>query len=219
MPIVRIGTKLVYFAHVPKCAGSAIEEYLAARFGPLGFLDRGHLRLPERQRWNVSSPQHIDAETLDRLLPPSFFAARFAVVRHPVDRLVSVFRYQRDVEETIVKDMPFSEWLDVVPDLLLHAPFHFDNHIRPMTEIVPQNAKIFRLEDGLDPVVEWLDKIAGFIGEPRVIQRTNTYVQRLAVRKKTPGPEIQISDTDRETIKKHYSIDFERFGYLEAVMQ
>ena len=28
MPIVRVKNKVLYFAHVPRCAGSAIENYL-----------------------------------------------------------------------------------------------------------------------------------------------------------------------------------------------
>ena len=52
MPIVRINSKLVYFAHVPKCAGSAVERYLAARFGPLGFLDSTYLKMRKSRRWN-----------------------------------------------------------------------------------------------------------------------------------------------------------------------
>jgi len=37
MPIFRINDQLHYFAHVPKCGGSAVETYLTRRFGPLGF--------------------------------------------------------------------------------------------------------------------------------------------------------------------------------------
>lgn len=96
MPIVRVGDQLVYFAHVPKCAGTSVEEYLAARFGPLAFLDRAY---PDRDgrdsAWNRTSPQHIDVATFERLFPADLFAASFTVVRHPANRLLSSYRFER----------------------------------------------------------------------------------------------------------------------------
>ena len=219
MPIVRIGAKLVYFAHVPRSAGSAIENYLVARFGPLGFLDRNYVSYPALQPWNVSSPQHIDVEAFDRLLPPSFFAARFAVVRHPIDRLISVFRFQRDIHNMIDSEQTFGAWLDRLPKLLQSDPYCFDNHVRPMAEIVPKNARVFRLEDGTTPVVAWLDDIAGFPGEPRKILPANTYEQRLVELKKEAGSVPEVSDADRVKIRTYYRIDFERFGYDEKAPQ
>jgi hypothetical protein len=44
MPYVTAAGKLIYFAHVPKAGGSSVENYLAARFGPLAMLDRNWTR-------------------------------------------------------------------------------------------------------------------------------------------------------------------------------
>jgi hypothetical protein len=49
--MIRTGRGLYYFAHVPKCAGTAVEDYLGRRFGGrnLALLDPRHY-LDERVR-------------------------------------------------------------------------------------------------------------------------------------------------------------------------
>ncbi len=215
MPILRIEGKLIYFAHVPKCAGTAIERYLGDRFGALAFLDRGYFNQPLRRRWNKTSPQHILVEALDRLFPPSFFDQSFAVVRHPVDRMISMFRYQRDVERTLERDAGFSAWLAGLTEEQQKRPFYLDNHTRPMSSFVPETAKVFRLEDGVNEIIPWLDKIVGSSDERFDIRERNTYGQRLAVEKLARGAETLVTAADRALIAKLYAIDFERFGYAK----
>src|SRR5690606_34944645 len=101
MPVFRIGDRLHYYAHVPKCGGSSVEAYLKARFGGLAFLNTRFLDLPEARRWTRSSPQHLPWDAFTRLVPADWIASSFAVVRHPVRRLVSAFQYQVEVEGTV----------------------------------------------------------------------------------------------------------------------
>lgn len=157
MPLVRIQDKLVYFAHVPRCAGSAIENYLTARFGPLALLDRRYFLKAKGARWSKTSPQHVDADTLARLLPPTFIDASVAVIRHPVARLRSVFLRHRDIEKNIPSDTDFDDWCTKLP----LRGFALDNHTRPMTDFIPKGCKLFRLEDGFEPLIAWLDALAG----------------------------------------------------------
>lgn len=214
MPIIRIGAKLIYFAHVPKCAGSSIENYLRDRFGPLGFLDRSFLSIPAARRWNQCSPQHIDTRSLRRLLPASLFDAIFAVVRHPVDRIVSVYRFQRDIAGIIPPDTGFGDWLAELEGQYDKDPFCYDNHAQPATNLIPKrNAKIFRLEDGLAPVVDWLDELAGNQDGPREIVVSNTYAQRLDRKQMSAGPASQVTETERRTIEDIFAADYKRFKY------
>ena len=210
MPIARADDKMIYYAHVPKCAGSAVEDYLAARFGPLAFRDTGHMRRPESRRWTRSSPQHVDRASLGRLFPPGFFDHVFAVVRHPVARLVSCWHFQLEVERSIASGITFSDWLLGIEDMWAEQPFAFDNHIRPMAEIVPEGARIFHLEHGLDAIVPWLDSIAGTDAGPRTMPRTNERGAHggKASAKLVPNP------SDLALIARLYAVDFERFGYL-----
>lgn len=217
MAIVQINSKLVFFAHIPRCGGSAIEEYLAERFGTLGFLDRFHLQVAQEERWSATSPQHITAAAMERLIPTQFFAARFSMVRHPVDRLVSVYLYQRDMENKIPKTQSFGSWLDELPERRLRSPFFYDNHVRPMGNFITRDTEVFRLEEGMGPVIVWLDKLAGNSDGPRRVQRVHTYTQVMTAYAKNPGPRPVVTDLERRKIRTQYAADFERFGYeIEA---
>lgn len=217
MPIVQIDHKLVYFAHVPRCAGSSVENYLHGRFGTLGFLDRGYLQTSPDQLWNKSSPQHVTAAALDRLMPPAFFTTRFAVVRHPALRLRSVFLYQRDIEETLSADLSFSAWLRKLPSQRQQDPFLFDNHLRPMSDFVPQDARVFKLEEGLEPLVRWLDRQAGDSSSRR-LEHINSHSDRIKTLDKVPRGAIpELNARDLAFISGMDAPDFDRFGYSAAL--
>jgi len=213
VPIARINSSLVYFAHVPKCAGTAVEDYLRVRFGTLGMLNRSYLRFHEQHRWTSSSPQHVDVAALESIFPEDFFTAQFAVVRNPIDRIVSVFRYQRDIEGTIAADVGFLDWLNSLENLRAEDPYYLDNHTRPAVDIVPPSAKIFKLEDGLQQVVDWIDEIAGDSDGPRTIGTKNTYLTRIVETGKPAGRAPEITEIERDVIARLYAQDFERFGY------
>lgn len=206
MPIARLHDgRLLLFAHVPKCAGSAVESYLATRFGPLAFVDTAHLSQPVGRRWSATSPQHADMVSLRRLFPAGFLDLSFAVVRHPVARLVSAYHFQRGVEESVPEGVNFSEWLLDLPERLAETPFALDNHIKPMVEMVPENAAIFHLEHGIDAIVPWLDDVTGRRDGPRAMRQVNE--------RHGTGPKPVPSARDRTLIAKIYAADFARFGY------
>lgn len=211
MPIARIAGGLVYFAHVPRCGGTSVEQYLTDRFGPLAFRDL-HFGAVAR-RWSRSSPQHIAVEDLDRLIPAEFFEARFAVIRHPAARLQSVFLFQRDIEGRIDRAASFAGWLERSLTRARRAPWQYDNHVRPMVAIVPEGATIFRLEEGLDKLVGWLDALTGATAPDLVLQRKNGYASRVAWAGVEAGPAPEMSARAAELIASHYAQDFERFGY------
>jgi len=64
MPIIKADNKLVLYAHVPKCGGSAVSWYLKERFGLIAFQDSHHTRHAAQTVWSRTSPQHIDRQSL-----------------------------------------------------------------------------------------------------------------------------------------------------------
>ncbi|MEO1537040.1 MAG: sulfotransferase family 2 domain-containing protein [Pseudomonadota bacterium] len=202
MPIYKTPKGLLYFAHVPRAAGSSVENHLKALFGAPAFLDRGHAS--REAPWTATSPQHVTVEDLSRLFPPDFFEHAFAVVRHPVDRLVSVFKYQKFVEGTIANDQDFNSWiLGVASDRFATARQH-DNHALPQAAFVPHRARVFRIEDGFPRVERYLRR--------RLEAPAIGSVRRLNASPKTSNT-VVVSDASRTLIRELYSEDFEKFGY------
>ncbi|WP_111733770.1 sulfotransferase family 2 domain-containing protein [Roseovarius amoyensis] len=209
MPLFRINGHLHYFAHVPKCAGTSVESYLKDRFGQLGFVDMQYMQKPEPQRWTRSSPQHADWQSVTRLVPPDWIRSSFGVVRHPVSRLRSDYEYQRLYERTVPEGMDINDWFRDWVDGREETPFRYDNHLRPASELIPEHATVFRLEDGLQPIVAYLDELAGNQDGPRDLAHQN----------KSQGGDnyaagqTPLSDETLDLIARVYARDFERFGY------
>lgn len=210
MPFFRAAEKLVYYAHVPKCGGTSVANYITERFGALAFHDTGYLNLPEAQRWTKSSPQHVDTAALDRLLPLTLFDAVFTVVRHPVARLVSIYHFQSEVEKSVPAMMGFSDWLEHLNPNPTSTPFAYDNHIRPMSAIVPEGATVFHMEHGMDALIGWFDLLEGRVRAPRALSAEN----RKGAFVKTSAARAEPTKSDAERIRTLYSADFIRFGYV-----
>lgn len=172
MPILRSGTRVVFFSHIPKTGGSSVESYLRSK-GSLSFCtDRS---APESLR---VTPQHLHRAEIDRLFAPNLFDASFAVLRDPVARLLSEYRWRASKPRgTALKrhpglrrrlsrlhpalrgaDLSFDAWVPVIFDAWLADPYVLDNHIRPQAEFVAGCDRLFALEKGLDPVFDWIDE-------------------------------------------------------------
>ena len=209
MPIFRTGDQLHYFAHVPKCAGTAVEAYLAARFGSLAFLNPDFMAVAEADRWSKSTPQHMPAAEFLRLIPRGWITSSFAVVRHPLTRLISAYRYHvlvagRDPAVWSVDDW-FADWL------AHHRsdPFRYDGHLRLQCDLVPDDATVFPLEQGLDGIVAHLDRLSGKRSGPRdlAVMNEGRYDTIRFDGADVPQPETLAAVAD------FYADDFTRFGY------
>ncbi|MFV0410535.1 MAG: sulfotransferase family 2 domain-containing protein [Paracoccus sp. (in: a-proteobacteria)] len=136
MPFFKHSGKLIYFAHVPKCAGTSIENYLVTRYGPAAFLDR-KLTPGNRHNWCRTSPQHLSVEQLNRLFPEGFFDAGFAFVRDPLARVRSAFHFHQTKRKKIPAEESFEQWLPRIAE--------FDKLAMPVsTTISARRAGSFR---------------------------------------------------------------------------
>ena len=211
MPVFRVGDDLHYFAHVPKCGGSSVEEYLKSRVGTLGFLNNDFGARKLSHRWSRSAPQHIPWSDLYELIPADWFASAFGVVRHPFTRLVSAYHYQFWTRGAIAPGTTLQEWFGQHESVRNVLPYHLDLHLRPQTDIVPPQAVIFRFEDGLEQVCRHIDKLAGCeTGASEPPHHKNTDATRDdwqdAVEERPP-------DAFWQRVARYYAKDFERFGY------
>ena len=199
MPFVNANGKNIFFAHVPKTGGSSVEDYLYRRFGPLSIIDKNK-REGVRGTGLIVPSTHLTTVDLAELLPRDL-AHSFTVVREPMARMMSEYRYQSGVSR--MSRMGFSTWLHIMIAAAQIEPRVYENHIRPQSDLVPEGCEIFRLEDSFDPVISWLDTVTGST-EPEI------NVGHLLKRKHET---ITPSRQDVDLVTRYYAIDYERFGY------
>ena len=211
MPIARVNGKILHFVHAPKTGGSSVTSYLRSV---------GHVALHSRQpvNWARVTPQHMDIESAEALLPDGFVDARFTILRDPLARMVSEFRYrytrlldaghsakpyQSGDPVTVELDWgqtfcgTFETWVDKVFQLYQHDNSTCDNHIRPQADFVSPDAKVFLFEDGLDKVFDWIDRFAG-------INRAHVELDRNAS-KRLP---FEVSEAVQQRIRQFYERDY-----------
>lgn len=200
MPVAMINGKRILFMHVPKAAGSSVTAFLEAH-GEILFND------PVRSSRGSFHPRHQPADIVAKFYSPADFDYAFMICRHPVDRLVSEYRYQRMPKRgrsgsRLARLLPFSLWLRVSLYLARRNPGYRDNHFRPQHEYVFKGCEVFRLEDGLEPVLGRLREITGLSGEAR---------EEMANR--SPSIEVRPATSDVELIARRYARDFAELGY------
>lgn len=204
MPIYRIAERLVLFVHIPKCGGSSAERWLHGVSCGEAFVDKAFSRRSGRRNWSRTSPQHADADTLERLFPAGFFDYAFAITRHPEDRLVSEYRYRRGAGRFHGR-LRFSDWLEVAAGAARTDPCVFDGHLRPQSAFLPAGCRTFRLEDGLDAAISAVaaDLNLEICSGPGAAPRANL----------SSGGNVTPTRQDRTLINALYAEDFERLGY------
>ena len=212
MPFTIIDGQGLFFAHVPKAAGTSIEDYLEARFGRLSMLDREWFGIGKGhdgvlQRSVRTSPQHISAADAEMFLPPPPFPIhRFAFVRDPTARIVSEFKYQRRYGHLKNRTIPpsFTLWFSAMIAAARREPTVCDNHIRPQVDFVSEQTRVFHLEDGFSDFVAWLNDVTDTTAPPEI-----TIGSALSSGEQV----VELTDRDCEMISAYYEEDFREFGY------
>jgi hypothetical protein len=207
MPLLVHEGRTLFFAHVPKTGGSSVTDYLEKRFGPLSMIEaftaEGRLVSREAAHGDVVIPvDHLTARAIAPFLPRDL-AHSFAVVREPVARILSEFRFQSG--RSVMSRLGFATWLRVMLAAARIDPRIYENHIRPQGDLVPEGAKVFRLEDGFEPLVAWLDSVTGS-------RAPGLRIEHLLKSARTPIP---LRRQDVEAIRRFYAEDYRRFGYAD----
>ncbi|MFD2740127.1 sulfotransferase family 2 domain-containing protein [Sulfitobacter aestuarii] len=211
MPLARINGKILHFIHIPKTGGSGISSYLRAK-GQVALYSR------ERLQWARTTPQHVHAETSEILLPDGFADATFAVIRDPMQRLLSEYRYRvtrRHDSGAVPKALDsgaaltveldwgaefhgtFDAWVTHIFAEYQRDPHVCDNHVRPQADFIRQGAALFRFEQGMQPVFDWIDRVTGTTRADFRIDRNESIKF-----------EIEMSDETRAAIRRFYAADF-----------
>jgi hypothetical protein len=203
VPLYRFPHRTILFIHIPKAGGTTVASYLRdhasvaqALFSPdMG--KRRALGLP-------CTPQHMHGEMVRYLFGAGFIDWSFAIVRDPLERLVSEYRWRhRSVKPS-----------EALPDVLTWFrdrrkeyatnPYILDNHIRPQNEFPLASSEIFRFEDGMDRVMravaERLDMPPPKQEEPRHLNSS-------------PEMALEMSEEFVAEIRDFYKEDYRLYGY------
>lgn len=171
MPLLDTGRVRIFFAHIPKTGGTSVEAYLR-RKGRVTMIADRQRPLPGEP----VTPQHYHRELYRDQLPPGAVDASFAILRDPLARLVSEYRFRHRKRAgwyaldprfhlgwrlvKIGRDyrlLTFAQWVEAVLDGARADPCLNDNHIRPQVDFLCKGMTLFRFEDGLAPVFDWID--------------------------------------------------------------
>lgn len=162
MPIAEIAGKRIFLAHIPKTGGSSLEAWMA---------EAGRLRWRGGKPLDGMrvSPQHMHAALYEPLLAELQIDLCFAVLRDPLARLMSEYRYRkRQVVRKGLREMPdFERWARRALRKAGEDRCFLDNHIRPQADFLHEGMRLFRFEDGLDAVFDWLEAQTGAAGLER----------------------------------------------------
>ncbi|MEI7601122.1 MAG: sulfotransferase family 2 domain-containing protein [Aestuariivirga sp.] len=207
MPLYQYRTKdretTLLFIHVPKTGGTAIETYLRG-IGLTGFFDpptympvRPYLKVP---------PAHYDYGYLSRLFDLTKLYS-FAVVRHPVRRMVSEYKWalEKSTLPGQLAQMAFSDYIRHMFDAYRRDENVVAGHFKPQIRFVGEKVtKIFKYESGLDNVLRHVLQDVGLKISSEM---------KLPVVNSTSSREVVPSDSDVDLIREVYAEDFKAFGY------
>lgn len=197
--------KTFLFIHVPKTGGTAIETYFRA-IGLTGYFDpptympvRPYLKVP---------PAHYDYGVLKRLYNLDGLYS-FAVVRHPVRRMVSEYKWamEKSTASEMLSKMDFGQYLRFMFDQFKRDENVASGHFKPQVRFVGEKvSKIFKYEAGLDNIIKHVMKDVGFTVDGQL---------RLPTVNNTSPRKVVPTEGDIALIREAFADDFTAFGYTE----
>ncbi|WP_371054874.1 sulfotransferase family 2 domain-containing protein [Rhodosalinus sp. K401] len=171
MPLLEANGSRIFFAHIPKTGGTSVEAYMATK-GRLSMMSGDQRPVPG----DPVTQQHYHRELYLPKLADTGVDAWFAILRNPLDRLVSEYRFRLKARPGFhaldpriwfgrwpVKvgrqhlRLTFEEWVEAVFSAYAEDPCVNDNHIRPQSDFVCEGMTLFDFENGLNPVFDWID--------------------------------------------------------------
>lgn len=191
MPIFYKDNKIIHFVHIPKTGGTSIEKL---------FKNDNYRIILLNQQTSIffpCSPQHFHSE-INKYIKLEDIDYSFAVVRSPLERLVSEYFFREFSKEGV----SFDFFVKMTFLLYRFNKYIFDNHIRPQAEFIHEGVDIFRFEDGFDNIRKSLH-LNGLLN----INKEIPYL--LKSKKKA----ITISNATLNKIYSFYHVDYENFEY------
>jgi hypothetical protein len=206
MTILSKDGHTILFLHIPKCGGSSVVE----TFRAAGYETELEIRGKPIRSFLRTTPQHLTCSDLRSLVRFDQIQTVFAVVRNPVNRMLSEYRWTH--RETEPSDLPdANEWLQENLAAAAEDMTYQDNHFRPMTDFFDLDipTEFFPIEHSLNAICSYY--LSGSNQPPSSRakhlkdSRTFANASKLA--------EAELSPQTLALIHKFYAQDFLAFGY------
>ena len=199
MPIFSNKDSKILFIHIPKTGGTTVERVLNKYF-EMSFHTIG------KPASIKVTPQHFQAHDIKLLFNGIDWDYSFSIVRDPYERLISEYFYQTKIAKENFQSRPdFSMWVVNNLERYKKNNFIFDNHLRPQYQFIDDDIEVFKLENGLDVVLNKLLNKYGF----NTLDREKIYYENKTHRDK----DVDFSLEAIEIVNEVYHRDFELFGY------
>lgn len=156
MPFIEANNKRVLFIHIPKTGGTSIEKALSS-IAPLNLCARA---IPKFMR---VPPEHLTFSDIQTMFDHDYFDYVFTIVRNPYTRIESEYRMRCILErERFFRELPsFPIWLEQAFEAFRNNRYIFANHLRAQVEFLGSEVRVFKYENGLEPVVREVGKQLG----------------------------------------------------------
>lgn len=205
MPIFTRDEQSVLFIHIPKTGGTTVEDTFVNNGYEMTYRRGGvYGKRTAFDQANGCSPQHMHAALLDQHFAGHRFDHIFAVVRHPLRRFASEFRFRAAAGHPLAKDGIDAFARAVTWRFTQRNPMVLDNHIRPQTEFLWRDCTVLKLEDGIASLLARLSQALG---------TTLSGVDGLASMRSDSAIAAAPAPQTEEALRAFYRSDFEAFGY------
>ncbi|WP_404324925.1 sulfotransferase family 2 domain-containing protein [Cobetia sp. UIB-001] len=203
MPIIYKDDISIFFFHIPKCAGTSIEKAFVNNDFLMDLHNPKHAYKPLSRLFKCS-PQHYHYNMVSSIVDLSSFDYCFTVIRDPIDRLISEYKMRAKHH---VNPPGFNVWLKRINSLYKKNPFILDNHIRPQSDFIGGEVKVFDLSQGLGNIFNDVERELGITlhGASHSHASHGSELSNFSINK------TDLNEEDFEIIENLYSSDMELF--------
>ena len=200
MPLFTKEDKSIFFIHIPKAAGTYVENIFLSNGWKIGFFFNDHVQTMPK---DPCTPQHFDYLKLKKYINIDDIP-NFAICRNPINRFKSEMNMFYDYLSNNLENNA-----NKILDIYEKDPYVMDNHIRPQNEFIAKNTKIFYFEKDLSNIVNMINDNFDLNLSGDDIKKFIVLNEKTKIKTK----DIVFSKELEKRLREFYKKDFEYFGY------
>jgi len=186
---------------IPKTGGTSVAQFLRHA----GFSEHFGIDHKAVRPAMICPPQHYDYDLISKFVRFERLGYSFAIVRHPISRIISDYKWATTKTMMKASNFSFDEWVQRCFNEFDRNEYFLANHIKPQHKFVgPKISRVFKYEDGLNSIMSEIFNHCNF-SMIRPIE--------LPTLNKTTPKEIHMKQETETLIRSFYAKDFEQFGY------